>query len=48
MSQAPTDTEYTLFSDYILENYIENNVFPPLIWADTPNTNLRTTNGAEN
>ncbi|XP_025192632.1 uncharacterized protein LOC112592693 [Melanaphis sacchari] len=37
-----------LFSDYILNTYVENGcLFPPEIWAQEPSENPHTTNGSE-
>ncbi|XP_016664341.1 uncharacterized protein LOC107885253 [Acyrthosiphon pisum] len=38
----------SLFSDYVLNTYIEDDsLFPPILWAQVPLLNPRTTNGAE-
>ncbi|KAF0747851.1 zinc finger MYM-type protein 1-like, partial [Aphis craccivora] len=41
------EKQFCDFSDYILDNYIETNHFPPILWAEEPNKSTRTTNGAE-
>ncbi|XP_025424045.1 uncharacterized protein LOC112693270 [Sipha flava] len=50
MSIAPstTSSNISIFSDYILENYIASDSnFPPTLWACKPTNNPKTTNGAE-
>lgn len=48
MSIAPTTKSTTIFSDYILENYITlDSNFPPKLWACEPTNNPKTSNGAE-
>jgi len=49
MSIAPSTTSnISIFSDYILENYITSDSnFPPTLWACEPTNNPKTTNGAE-
>ncbi|KAF0709816.1 FLYWCH-type domain-containing protein [Aphis craccivora] len=48
MAVAPDTAVSFIFSDYILENYIDSNCnFPPILWAFEPNGNPKTTNNAE-
>ncbi|KAF0707685.1 Uncharacterized protein FWK35_00035069, partial [Aphis craccivora] len=48
ISVCPNTSVGQLFSDYVLETYIEPGcLFPPILWAETPSSNPRTTNGAE-
>ncbi|XP_025208149.1 uncharacterized protein LOC112603676 [Melanaphis sacchari] len=48
ISVCPNISVGQLFSDYVLETYIEPGCkFPPILWAETPSSNPRTTNGAE-
>ncbi|CAI6371936.1 unnamed protein product [Macrosiphum euphorbiae] len=48
ISVCPNISVGRLFSDYVLETYIEQGcLFPPILWAETPSSNPRTTNGAE-
>ncbi|XP_022173495.1 uncharacterized protein LOC111035959 [Myzus persicae] len=48
MAVAPGTAVSSLFSDYILENYIDSNSnFLPILWACEPNGNPKTTNNAE-
>ncbi|KAF0707088.1 FLYWCH-type domain-containing protein [Aphis craccivora] len=48
MAVAPDTAVSFIFSDYILENYIDSNCnFPPILWAFEPNGNPKMTNNAE-
>jgi hypothetical protein len=47
MATCPEEKQYSDFSDYIFDNYIETNNFSPILWAEEPNKSTRTTNGAE-
>ncbi|XP_050066386.1 uncharacterized protein LOC126555513 [Aphis gossypii] len=48
ISTCPNIADGQLFSDYVLETYVEPGcLFPPILWAETPSLNPRTTNGAE-
>ncbi|KAF0710471.1 Uncharacterized protein FWK35_00034240, partial [Aphis craccivora] len=45
MIDIPDDRKYSKYSDYILENYIdENSKFPPSMWTSHSATLNRTTN----
>ncbi|KAE9543784.1 hypothetical protein AGLY_002014 [Aphis glycines] len=45
--EAPKHKKCSEFANYILENYIDTEQFPPTMWAEEPNGTKRTTNGAE-
>ncbi|XP_025405636.1 uncharacterized protein LOC112679908 [Sipha flava] len=47
LSEAPKHKKCTEFANYVLENYIDTEQFPPSMWAEEPNGTKRTTNGAE-
>ena len=49
MEIAPNDEKVNIFSDYVIENYIDENcaLFPPEIWAGKPSEVPKTTNGCE-
>ncbi|XP_026819478.1 uncharacterized protein LOC113558172 [Rhopalosiphum maidis] len=48
ISTCPNIADGQLFSDYVLETYVEPGcLFPPILWAETSSLNPRTTNGAE-
>lgn len=36
-----------MFSGYVYENYIQDCLFPPEMWAETQSTLPKTTNGPE-
>jgi hypothetical protein len=45
---APLDHRVTQFCDYIVENYIDDElIFPPSMWASTTDSMHRTTNSCE-
>jgi len=42
ISTCPNIADGQLFSDYVLETYIEPGcLFPPILWAETPSLNPR-------
>lgn len=44
----PNDEKLTLFLDYLIENYIDNEArFPPNVWAEHSSSLQRTTNACE-
>lgn len=48
MPDRPVDNRIIQFSDYLVENYIDDDsLFPPCIWAEKTASLLRTTNTCE-
>ncbi|KAJ4440030.1 hypothetical protein ANN_08161 [Periplaneta americana] len=48
VSDAPVHRECIQFTDYILTNYIDTSIFPPILWAAVPEIgNVMTANAAE-
>lgn len=48
MSTMPADDRCQRFADYVVENYVDfNSDFPVGLWAQSPDLNPATTNGAE-
>lgn len=42
ISECPNIADGHLFSDYVLETYIESGcLFPPILWAEVPSQNPR-------
>lgn len=42
ISTCPNIADGHLFSDYVLETYVESGcLFPPILWAETPSLNPR-------
>jgi len=48
MSRMPNDDRCRRFADYVVEHYLDDGCdFPPGVWAQRPDLNPTTTNGAE-